>query len=148
MSLNFCKCLKFVLSQRKSNKKSLYVLCFVWCLFLFTCLFIFDSWYMNKSVWFEKRLPWCLVELLLLKGPIPDFDLELHMLVLLCSMLKVGGFEFWKLSKNLVIKVSKTSFSKLRVRKKSYTKPIYFVCSTISVISMMSWARILLSWDF
>jgi hypothetical protein len=28
--------------------------------------------------------------------------------------------------KTLVIKVSKTSFSKLRVRKKSYTKPIYF----------------------
>jgi hypothetical protein len=27
---------------------------------------------------------------------------------------------------NLVIKVSKTSFSKLRVRKKSYTKPDLF----------------------
>jgi hypothetical protein len=30
----------------------------------------------------------------LLKVPIPHFDLELHMLVVLCSMLKVGGFQF------------------------------------------------------
>jgi hypothetical protein len=63
---------------------------------------------MNISVWFEKRLPWCLVELLhmlvalcsMLKVPIPHFDLELHMLVAVCSMLKVGGFQFLKLSKN------------------------------------------------
>jgi hypothetical protein len=48
-------------------------------------LFIFNCLYMNISVWFEKRLPWCLVELLLLKVPIPHFDLELHMLVVLCS---------------------------------------------------------------
>jgi hypothetical protein len=54
---------------------------------------------MNISVWLEKRLPWCLVELLLLKVPIPHFDLELHMLVVLCSMLKVGGFQFGKVSK-------------------------------------------------
>jgi hypothetical protein len=49
---------------------------------------------MNISVWFEKRLPWCLVELLLLKVPIPCFDLELFILVVLCSMLKVGGIQF------------------------------------------------------
>jgi hypothetical protein len=67
---------------------------FMYCLSLFTCLFIFDSWYMNTSVWFEKCLPWCLVELLLLKVSIPHFDLELHMLVVLCSMLKVRGFQF------------------------------------------------------
>jgi hypothetical protein len=45
-------------------------------------------------VWFEKRLPWCLVELLLLKIPIPCFDLEFFVLVVLCSMLKVGGIQF------------------------------------------------------
>jgi hypothetical protein len=101
---------------------------------------------MNTSVWFEKCLPWCLVELLLLKVPIPHFDLELHMLVVLCSML-LEDFSSENYLKTLVIKVSKTSFSKLRVRKKSYTKPIFF-CSTISVISTMSWARILLSWEF
>jgi hypothetical protein len=82
---------------------------------------------MNISVWFEKCLPWCLVELLLLKVTIPHFDLELHMLVVLCSMLKVGGFSSVNYLKTLVIKVSKTYFSKLRVRKKSYTKPIYFL---------------------
>jgi hypothetical protein len=49
---------------------------------------------MNISVWFEKRLPLCLVELLLLKVPIPSFDLELYILVVLCSMLKVGGIQF------------------------------------------------------
>jgi hypothetical protein len=49
---------------------------------------------MNISVWFEKCLLWCLVELLLLKVSIPHFDLEHHMLVVLCSMLKVGGFQF------------------------------------------------------
>jgi hypothetical protein len=49
---------------------------------------------MKISVWFEKRLLWCLVELLLLKVLIPHFDLELHMLVVLCSILKVGGFQF------------------------------------------------------
>jgi hypothetical protein len=64
------------------------------------------------------------VELLLLKVPIPHFDLELHMLVVLYSMLKVGGFHSENYLKNLVIKVSKTSFSKLR--KKSYTKPNLF----------------------
>jgi hypothetical protein len=50
--------------------------------------------YGHKCVWFEKCLPWCLVELLLLKVPILHFDPELHMLVVLCSMLKVGGFQF------------------------------------------------------
>jgi hypothetical protein len=45
-------------------------------------------------VWFEKRLLWCLVELLPLKVLIPCFDLELHMLDVLCSMLKVGGIQF------------------------------------------------------
>jgi hypothetical protein len=65
---------------------------------------------MNISVWFEKRLPWCLVELLPLKVPIPHFDLELHMLVVLCSMLEVGGFESENYLKTLVKKVSKTSF--------------------------------------
>ena len=45
-------------------------------------------------MWFENRLPWCLVESLLLKVPIPHFDLELHMLVVLFSMLKIGGFQF------------------------------------------------------
>jgi hypothetical protein len=49
---------------------------------------------MNISVWCEKHLPWCLVELLLLKVPIPHFDLELHMLVVLFSMLKVRGIQF------------------------------------------------------
>jgi hypothetical protein len=49
---------------------------------------------MNISVWFEKCLPWCLVELLPLKVPIPHFDLELYILVVLCSMLKVGGIQF------------------------------------------------------
>jgi hypothetical protein len=49
---------------------------------------------MNISVWFEKRLPWCLVELILLKVPILCFDLELYILVVLCSMLKVGGIQF------------------------------------------------------
>jgi hypothetical protein len=49
---------------------------------------------MNISVWFEKRLLWCLVELLLLKVPIPCFDLELFILVVLCLMLKVGGIQF------------------------------------------------------
>jgi hypothetical protein len=81
---------------------------------------------MNISVWFEKHLPWCLVELLLLKVPIPHFDLELHMLVVLCSMLKLEDFNSEKYLKTLVIKVSKTSFSKMRVRKKSYTKPNLF----------------------
>jgi hypothetical protein len=55
---------------------------------------------MNISVWFEKRLSWCLVELLPLKVPTPYFDLELYILVVLCSMLKVGGIQFLKLSKN------------------------------------------------
>jgi hypothetical protein len=54
---------------------------------------------MSISVWFEKRLPWCLVELLLLKVPIPRFDLELFILVVLCSMLKVAGIQLLKLSK-------------------------------------------------
>jgi hypothetical protein len=50
---------------------------------------------MNISVCFEKRIPWCLVELLLLKVPIPCFDLEFFfILVVLCSMLKVGGIQF------------------------------------------------------
>jgi hypothetical protein len=93
---------------------------------------------MNISVWFEKCLPWCVVELLLLKVPIPHFDLELHMLVVLCSMIKLEDFSSENYLKTLVIKVSKTSFSKLRVRKKSYTKTIYFFRSTISVISTMS----------
>jgi hypothetical protein len=35
-----------------------------------------------------------LVELLLLKVPIPCFYLELFILVVLCSMLKVGGIQF------------------------------------------------------
>jgi hypothetical protein len=38
---------------------------------------------MNISVWFEKRLLWCLVELLLLKVPISCFDLEFFLLVVL-----------------------------------------------------------------
>jgi hypothetical protein len=42
----------------------------------------------------HKRLPWCLVELLPLKVPIPCFDLELFILVVLCSMLKDGGIQF------------------------------------------------------
>jgi hypothetical protein len=85
-----------VLSQRKSNKKSLYIffVSYVLLIFIHLVCLIFDSWYMNISVWFEKCLPWCLVELLLLKVPAPHFDLELHMLVVLCSMLKVGGFQF------------------------------------------------------
>jgi hypothetical protein len=49
---------------------------------------------MNISVWFDKRLLWCLVELLPLKVPIPYFDLELYILLVLCSMLKVGGIQF------------------------------------------------------
>jgi hypothetical protein len=81
---------------------------------------------MNISVWFEKRLPWCLVELLLLKVPLPCFDLEFFILVVLCSMLKLEEFNSENYLKTLVIKVSKTSFSKLRVRKKSYTKPNLF----------------------
>jgi hypothetical protein len=73
---------------------------------------------MNISLWFEKCLPWCLVELLLLKVSIPHFDLELHMLVVLCSMLELEDFSSENYLKTLVIKVSKTSFSKMRVRKK------------------------------
>jgi hypothetical protein len=42
----------------------------------------------------HKRLLWCLVELLPLKVPISCFDLELFILVVLCSMLKVGGIQF------------------------------------------------------
>jgi hypothetical protein len=49
---------------------------------------------MNISAWFEKHLPWCLVELLLLKVPIPCFDLEIYILVVLFLMLKVGGIQF------------------------------------------------------
>jgi hypothetical protein len=49
---------------------------------------------MNISVWFEKRLSLFLVELLLLKVPIPCFDLVVFILVVLCSMLKVGGIQF------------------------------------------------------
>jgi hypothetical protein len=41
-------------------------------------------------------------------------------------MLEVGGFESENYLKTLVKKVSKTSFSKLRVRKRSYTKPNLF----------------------
>jgi hypothetical protein len=41
-------------------------------------------------------------------------------------MLKVEDFSSENYLKTLVMKVRKTSFSKLRVRKKSYTKPIYF----------------------
>jgi hypothetical protein len=93
---------------------------------------------MNISVWFEKRLPCCLVESLLLKVPIPHFDLELHMLVALCSMLKLEDFSSKKYLKNLIIKVSKTSFSRLRVRKKILYKANLFFRSTISVISTMS----------
>jgi hypothetical protein len=55
---------------------------------------------MNISVWFEKYLPWCLVELLLLEVPIPHFDLELHMLVVLCSMLKLEDFSSENYLKN------------------------------------------------
>jgi hypothetical protein len=57
------------------------------------------------------------------KVPIPYFDLELFILVVLCSMLKLEEFNSENYRKTLVIKVSKSSFSKLRVRKKSYTKP-------------------------
>jgi hypothetical protein len=89
-------------------------------------------------VWFEKRLPWCLVELLLLKVPIPYFDLEFHMLV-------VHSENYLK---TLVIKVSKTSFSKLRVTKKILYKTKFIFCSTVSVISTMTWARTLLPWEF
>jgi hypothetical protein len=81
---------------------------------------------MNISVWYEKRLPWCLVELLPLIVPIPYFDLELYILVVLCSMLKVGGTQFLKLLKHKEMKVSKSSFSKLRVREKSYTQSNLF----------------------
>jgi hypothetical protein len=49
---------------------------------------------MNISVWFEKCLSWCIVELLLLKVPVPCFDLEHFILVVLCSMPKVGGIQF------------------------------------------------------
>jgi hypothetical protein len=74
---------------------------------------------MNISVWFEKHLLWCLVELLLLKVPLPCFDLELCILVVLCSMLKLVEFNSENYLKTLVIKISKSSFSKLRVRKKN-----------------------------
>jgi hypothetical protein len=80
---------------------------------------------MNISVWFEKRLPWCLVELLLLKLPISCFDLELYMLVVLCSMLEEFNSENYL--KTLVIKVSKTSFSKMRVTKNPIQSQIYFL---------------------
>jgi hypothetical protein len=49
---------------------------------------------MNISVWFEKSLPWFLVELVPLKVPIPYFDLEFFILVALRSILKVGGIQF------------------------------------------------------
>jgi hypothetical protein len=59
------------------------------------------------------------VELLPLKVPIPHFNLELQMLVVLCSMLKVGGkFNSENYLKTLVIKVGKTSFSKFEGNKK------------------------------
>jgi hypothetical protein len=103
---------------------------------------------MNISVWFDKRLSWCLVGLLPLKVPVPHFNLELHMFVVLCSMLKLEDFSSENYLKTLVIKVSKTSFSKLRVRKKIIYKAKFIFCSTMSVISTMSWARILLSWGF
>jgi hypothetical protein len=41
-------------------------------------------------------------------------------------MPKIGGFSSENYLKTLVIKVSKTSFSKLRVRKNSYPKPSLF----------------------
>jgi hypothetical protein len=99
----------------------------VWCLSWFTHLFIFSFWYMNISVWFQKHLPWFLVQLLLLKVHIPCFDLELF-IFWLCYVQcqKSEEFNFENYLKTLVIKVSKSSFSKLRVRKKSYTKPNLF----------------------
>jgi hypothetical protein len=66
------------------------------------------------------------VELLLLKVPIPHFEIELYMLVVLCSMLKLEDFSSENYLKTLVIKVSKTSFSKLRVRKKILYKANLF----------------------
>jgi hypothetical protein len=83
---------------------------------------------MNISVWFEKHLPWCLVELLLLKVPIRCFDLEFVILVVLCSMLILEEFSSENYLKTLVIKVSKTSFSKIRVNKILYkAKFIYLL---------------------
>jgi hypothetical protein len=61
-----------------------------------------------------------------LKVPMPHFDLELHMLVVLCSMLKLEDFSSENYLKTLVIKVSKTYFSKLRVRKKNPIQSQFF----------------------
>jgi hypothetical protein len=100
---------------------------------------------MNISVWFEKCLPWCSVELLLLKVPIPCFDLELYILVVLCLMLKLEEFNSENYLKTLVIKVSKTFFFQVESKKKILYKAKLIFRSTISAISAMSWARILLS---
>jgi hypothetical protein len=81
---------------------------------------------MNISVWFGKRLPWCLVELLPLKVPAPHFELELYILVVLCSMLKVGGIQFRKLSKKPCDKGYQILFFQVESKKKSYTKPNLF----------------------
>jgi hypothetical protein len=77
---------------------------------------------MNIIVWFETFTV-VLSGIDTSKVPIPYFDLELFILVVLCSMLKLEEFNSENYRKTLVIKVSKSSFSKLRVRKKSYTKP-------------------------
>jgi hypothetical protein len=103
---------------------------------------------MNISVWFEKRLPWCLVEFLPLKVPAPHFDLKLYILVVLCSMLKVGGIQFRKLSKNPCDKGYQILFFQVESKKKILYKAKLIFRSTISAISTMSWARILLSWEF
>jgi hypothetical protein len=73
-----------------------------------------------------KQLPWCLVEFLPLKVPASSFDLEIYILVVLCSMLKLEEFNSENYRNTLVIKVSKFSFSKMRVKKNPIQGQTYF----------------------
>jgi hypothetical protein len=48
---------------------------------------------MNISVWFETFTV-VLSGVATSKVPVPCFDLELYILVVLCSMVKIGGIQF------------------------------------------------------
>jgi hypothetical protein len=63
-------------------------------------------------------------------------------------MLKLEDFSSENYLKTLVIKVSKNLLLQVESKKKNPIQSQFIFCSTISVISTMSWARILLSGEF
>jgi hypothetical protein len=72
-----------------------------------------------------KSSLWCLVEISPLKVPILYFDLE-PCFDYVQFNTTIGGFISENYEKTLVIKVSEISFSKLRDKEKSYTRPTQY----------------------